>query len=168
MSADTYVMGLFVDDGRAARAIQELGPAGFAFHRAHGPVPSGKIAQALGLKKSPVGWFTLAGGVLGFFTGFLLGAFTATQWNLVVSGKPIVALVPLVVLGFEFTILFAVFGNVIGLLRCARLPDFRGEALYDPRCSGEHFAVVAACEAGRRAELMDFFQKKGGEVRVFP
>lgn len=168
MAASAYVMGLFTDEGRAARAIQELGPAGFAFHRAHSPVPSEKIAAAAGLKKSPVGWFTLGGGILGFFTGFLLGAFTATQWNLIVSGKPVVALVPLVVLGFEFTILFAVFGNVLGLLLCARLPDFRGPALYDPRCSGEHYGVVAACEEGRRTELMEFFQKKGGEVRLLP
>jgi molybdopterin-containing oxidoreductase family membrane subunit len=167
MAADTYIMGVFTDEARAARAILDLKPAGFDFHRAHSPVPSHKIMDALGLKKSPVGWFTLAGGVVGFISGFLLGAYTSTQWNLIVSGKPVVALVPLFVLGFEFTILFSVFGNVIGLLACARLPDFRSPERYDPRCSGEHFGVVAACETGRRAELIEFFQKKGGEARVF-
>jgi hypothetical protein len=167
MPADTYIMGVFRDEARAAKAILDLKPAGFDFHRAHSPVPSHRIMDALRLKKSPVGWFTLAGGVIGFFSGFFLAAFTSTQWNLIVGGKPIVALVPFFVVGFEFTILFSVLGNVIGLLVCARLPDYGNLEVYDPRCSGEHFGVVAACESSRRAELMEFFQKKGGEARVF-
>jgi molybdopterin-containing oxidoreductase family membrane subunit len=123
--------------------------------------------EALKLKKSRVGWFTLAGGILGFFSGFALAIFTATRWDLIVSGKPIVSLIPFFIVGFEFTILFSVFGNVIGLLLCSRLPDYRGLKLYDPRCSGGHFGLLAACEISRRNELMDFFQKRGGEARVF-
>ncbi len=96
-----------------------------------------------------------------------MAIFTSVQWDLIVGGKPIISLIPFFIVGFEFTILFAVFGNVIGLLVCMRLPDFKGLERYDPRCSGAHFGVVATCESGRRKELMDFFQKKGGEVRVF-
>jgi len=167
MATEACIMGLFKDEGKAARAIVELAAAGFSFRRAHSPVPSDKIMGALKLKKGRVGWFTLAGGIIGFFAGFFLAIFTAAQWNLIVSGKPIVSLIPFFIVGFEFTILFSVFGNVIGLLICARLPDYRGFETYDPRCSGEHFGVLAACEAGRDGELMEFFQKKGGEVRVF-
>jgi molybdopterin-containing oxidoreductase family membrane subunit len=167
MPAETCIMGLFKDEGQAAKAIPELASAGFQLRRAHSPIPSHKIQAALKLKKSRVGWFTLAGGILGFFTGFALTIFTAVQWNLIASGKPIVSLIPFFIVGFEFTILFSVFGNVIGFLVCARLPDYRGLAAYDPRCSGEHFGLLAACEAGREAELTDFFQKKGGEVKVF-
>jgi molybdopterin-containing oxidoreductase family membrane subunit len=167
MPAETCVMGLFKDDGTAARAILDLEGSGFAFRRAHSPVPSHKILEALKLKKGHVGWFTLAGGIVGFFAGFALAIFTSTRWDLIVSGKPIISLIPFFIVGFEFTILFSVFGNVIGLLVCSRLPDYRGLATYDPRCSGEHFGVLAACEAGRERELMDFFQKQGGEVKVF-
>jgi hypothetical protein len=167
MNPETRIMGLFADDAQAARAIRDLPAQGFVFRRANGPLPSARITEALGLKKSPVGWFTLTGGIIGFITGFSLGIFTATQWNLIVSGKPIISLIPFFILGFEFTILFSVFGNVIGLLVCARLPDARGLETYDPRCSGEHFGVLAACEVGREGELMGFFQKKGGEVKVF-
>jgi hypothetical protein len=167
MPTETCIMGLFRDEGKAAKAIPELTAAGFRLRGAHSPIPSHKIQEALNLKKSRVGWFTLAGGILGFFTGFALAIFTAVQWNLIVSGKPIVSLIPFFIVGFEFTILFSVFGNVIGFLVCARLPDYQGLATYDPRCSGEHFGLLAACEAGREGELMDFFQKKGGEVKVF-
>jgi molybdopterin-containing oxidoreductase family membrane subunit len=167
MAAETCIMGLFTDEGKAARAIADLPAAGFQLRRAHSPIPSHKIQDALKLRKSRVGWFTLAGGILGFFTGFALAIFAAAQWNLIVSGKPIVSLIPFFIVGFEFTILFSVFGNVIGLLVCARLPDYRGLDLYDPRCSGGHFGLLASCAAGREGELMDFFRKKGGEVKVF-
>jgi len=167
MPAETCVMGLFKDDGTAARVIRDLAGSGFTFRRAHSPVPSHKILEALKLKKGRVGWFTLAGGILGFFSGFALAIFTSTRWDLIVSGKPIISLIPFFIVGFEFTILFAVFGNVIGLLTCCRLPDYAGLDVYDPRCSGEHFGVLAACESNRRGELTDFFEKKGGEVRIF-
>lgn len=167
MPAEACIMGLFKDEAKAAKAILELTAAGFHLRRAHSPTPSHKILEAMKLKKSRVGWFTLAGGILGFFTGFALAIFTSVQWNLIVSGKPIVSLIPFFIVGFEFTILFSVFGNVIGLLICARLPDYRGLEVYDPRCSGEHFGLLATCESGREGELMDFFQKKGGEVKVF-
>jgi hypothetical protein len=167
MPAEICIMGLFKDDGTAARAILDLEGTGFAFRRAHSPVPSYKILNALKLKKGRVGWFTLAGGILGFFSGFALAIFTSTRWDLIVSGKPIISLIPFFIVGFEFTILFSVLGNVIGLLTCCRLPDYKGLEVYDPRCSGEHFGVLAACASSRRGELMNFFEKKGGEVRVF-
>ena len=167
MSAEIRIMGLFKDDGTAARAIRDLAGSGFAFRRAHSPVPSHKILEALKLKKGRVGWFTLAGGILGFFSGFALAIFTSTRWNLIVSGKPIIAIVPFVVVGFEATILGSVFGNVLGLLTQTRLPSFRWFKYYDPRCSGEHFGVLAACEIEKEDGLKDFFQKQGAEVRVF-
>ena len=167
MTAEICIMGLFKDDAAAARAIRDLPAQGFGFRRAHSPLPSRRIAETLGLKKGRVGWFTLAGGVIGFFTGFSLGIYASTQWNLIVSGKPIISLIPFFILGFEFTILFSVLGNVLGLLVCSKLPDYAGLDRYDPRCSGEHFGVLAACGAGRERELVNFFQKKGAEVRVF-
>ena len=60
------------------------------------------------------------------YTGFALAIFTALRWELVVSRKPVVALVPFVIVGFEFTILFSIFGNLIGMLVLSRLPKMIG------------------------------------------
>jgi len=49
-----------------------------------------------------------------FFLGNSLAVYTSLQWSLIVSGKPVAALVPYFIVGFEFTILFAVFGNIVG------------------------------------------------------
>ncbi|RTZ99707.1 MAG: hypothetical protein DSY89_07910, partial [Deltaproteobacteria bacterium] len=91
-----------------------------------------------------------------------------TRWNLIVGGKPVIALVPFVIVGFEFTILFAIFGNVIGLLTQGGLPDYQGvKADYDPRCSGGHFGVLAACPETETEQLAAYFKEKGGIARVF-
>ena len=138
----TTIMGIFSDENQAAAAIRKLKDASYTVERVHSPIPSHAIANALQLPKSKVGWFTLCGGIIGFFSGFLLAAFTATRWNLIVGGKPVVALVPFVIVGFEFTILFAVFGNILGLISQARLPRFNG------RCGRRR---LRSCHSGSRA-----------------
>jgi molybdopterin-containing oxidoreductase family membrane subunit len=154
MPGNKYIMGLFKDEDQVVSTLAALKESAYQFQRVHSPIPSHKIMAALDLKKSKVGWFTLAGGILGFFSGFALAIFCSVQWNLIVSGKPIVSLIPFFIVGFEFTILFAVFGNVIGLLTQTRL-------------SGEHFGVLATCEPMQQDGLKNFFQQNGGEVKVF-
>ena len=167
MGTEYRVMGLFTDEARAVSAIEAIKDSPWPLRRVHSPVPSHKISDTLGLKKSKVGYFTLAGGIIGFFAGFLLAASTASQWNLIVSGKPVIALVPFFIVGFEFTILFAIFGNVAGLIHQMQLPGFKGLEEYDPRCSGEHFGILASCQASDLEGLVTFFKTKGGQIRIF-
>ena len=167
MQNEHSVMGLFTDETQAVSAIEAVKDSPWSLRRVHSPIPSHRISDALKLKTSRVGYFTLAGGIIGFFTGFLLAAFTASQWNLIVSGKPVIALVPFFIVGFEFTILFAVFGNVAGLIHQMQLPEFKGLEQYDPRCSGEHFGITVSCEEGDLENLKAFFQSRGGAVKLF-
>jgi molybdopterin-containing oxidoreductase family membrane subunit len=160
-------MGLFTSEDKVVSAINALKESSYEFIRVNTPIPSHKIMDALKLKSSRVGWFTLSGGILGFLSGFALAIFTATRWDLIVSGKPIIAIIPFIVVGFEVTILGSVFGNVIGLLTQTRLPSFRWFKHYDPRCSGEHFGVLAACDPMQEDGLKDFFQQQGAEIKVF-
>ncbi|MGD8293768.1 MAG: DUF3341 domain-containing protein, partial [Desulfobacterales bacterium] len=107
MPPKRHIMGLFKSEDKVVDAIEALKQSSFEFIRVNTPIPSHKILDVLQLKKSRVGWFTLCGGILGFIGGFALAIFTATRWNLIVSGKPIVAIIPFVVVGFEVTILGA-------------------------------------------------------------
>jgi molybdopterin-containing oxidoreductase family membrane subunit len=168
MAPEAHVMGLFADETAAAGAVEGIKGSRWRLLRTHSPIPSRRLAEAVGVKKSPVGWFTLAGGIIGFFTGFLLAAFTAARWGLIVSGKPVVALVPFFIVGFEFTILFAVFGNVVGLILQTGLPRYRDLETYDPRLSGDQYGVVAACDAAERPALEAFFTGQGATaLRAF-
>ena len=167
MTADTIsIMGVFSSQRNAAAAIEQLRETPWAIERVHSPIPDHEIEQALEPPKSRVGWFTLVGGIVGFFAGFSLAAFTATRWSLIVSGKPVVALVPFFIVGFEFTILFAVFGNVLGLISQARLPRFDTQPFYDERFSGDCFGVLARCPIGEKEKLTRFFEENGAEIKT--
>ena len=167
MPGKKFIMGIFNDEDQVVSTLAALKKTAYQFQRVHSPIPSHKIMAALNLKKSKVGYFTLAGGILGLISGFALAVYCSIEWNLIVSGKPIISLIPFFIVGFEFTILFAVFGNVIGLLTQTRLPGFKGMEYYDPRCSGAHFGVLAACEPMQQDGLEDFFIENGGEVKIF-
>lgn len=162
------LMGLFDSEVKTAAAIRELRASPFTIERVHAPIPSHTVADALALPKSKVGWFTLAGGILGFFSGFALAAFTATRWHLLVSGKPVVALIPFFIVGFEFTIMFAVFGTVLGIVTQARLPRFKVNKRYDARLTGNRFGILASCPAEQQSGLQQFFEAKGAEIQSFP
>lgn len=163
MADKRLVIGLFKDGDRAATAIEAMAQGPWELERVHSPFPEHKIMDALKLKKSRVGYFTLAGGILGFFFGFALAIFTATRWDLIVSGKPIIALIPFLIVGFECTILFAVFGNIVGFLTQARLPDYKGLEYHVPECTGDRFGIVAACDREEEQSLIAFFKDQGGE-----
>lgn len=166
MMVEKRVISLFDDDTKAASAIEGLAGYPWKLERVHSPIPSAKISSALKVKKSKVGYFTLAGGIIGFFSGIGLSIYTATEWNLIMTGKPVVALIPFLIVGFEFTILFAVFGNVLGLLFQTDLPEFKSLRVYDERCSGEHFGLLASCAEGEENRLMAYFLGKGGDARL--
>ena len=165
MPAEQYVMGIFGEKQQAISAIKDLGTSPWRLLRVHSPFPDHELLAAMPSKKSRVGLFTLIGGIVGFFSGIALAVFTATRWHLIVSGKPVVALIPFLIVGFEFTILFAVLGNILGLFTLTRLPAMDGLEPYDERCSGEHFGVLAACDEGQEEALTGFFKEKGGEVK---
>jgi molybdopterin-containing oxidoreductase family membrane subunit len=162
------MMGIFSSEEQTASAIRGLqSAADYTLERVHGPIASPAVAAALKLPDSRVGWFTLAGGIVGFFSGFFLAAFSATRWSMIVGGKPIVALVPFFIVGFEFTILFAVSGNLLGLLSQARLPRFKTDKSYDPRFSGDRFGVLASCHLSKQTGLYRFFEAKGAEIKTY-
>jgi hypothetical protein len=167
MATDRQVFGVFPDEDKTVSAIQDIQGTQWRLERVHSPFPSHKIMAALNLPKSRVGYFTLVGGILGFFSGIALAIYTAVQWHFIVWGKPVIAWFPFIIVGFEFTILFSVLGNVLGLIVQGDLPDFQRLKRYDPRCSGEHFGILATCREGEEEGLLDFFRSKGAEVKIF-
>jgi molybdopterin-containing oxidoreductase family membrane subunit len=160
------VTGLFRDESKAAEAVKNIRQSAWKIADVHGPIPSEMISQALGVKKSPVGWFTLAGGIIGFITGYLLAVFTSLRWELMVSGKPIMAYIPFFIVGFEFTVLFSVFGNVVGLILTMQLPAYRDLPGYSTAASGEDFAVVVACTDAEKNSVQTFLADQGARTEI--
>ena len=162
MTTDAIIVtGLFKTQEETLAAVEKIQEKGWQVKEVHSPIPSSALARALGRKKSRIGWFTLTGGITGFFSGFSLAVFTATRWNLIVSGKPIISWIPFFVIAFEFTILFAVLGNVLGILTQVGLPDPDYEKNYDPECSGSLYGIEVASRPEEVDTLRDLLLGAG-------
>lgn len=152
----------YLDD--LVAAIREARSAGLEIETVFTPTPHHGIRVALGLEGlSSVRWFTLTGGVLGFLSGVALGIYTFAQWKFVMSGKPPIPYVPLVIVGFEFTILFACLFNVAGMLIKGRMPRIALPREYDPRYSEDRFGIVVRCAPSDRDNVAAVLTASGAE-----
>ena len=156
-----YVLGIFPDEDKTVSAIKALKNSIWELDQVHSPFPSHKILDALELKQSRVGYFTLAGGFLGFVIGFSLAVYTAVQWHLMVSGKPIIAWFPFFIVAFEFTILFGCLANFLAMLVFSGLPRFKRSPGYDERFSVDAFGLYVTCRSGEAERLKSLFTKHG-------
>ncbi|MFM7101064.1 MAG: DUF3341 domain-containing protein [Verrucomicrobiota bacterium] len=109
--------------------------AGFQKWDVYTPFPIHGMDEAMGLKKSAVGWFTFAGGVTGFFTGMsMIWAMNKWDYPLVVGGKPLFTPLFAFPVSYELTILLGAFGTLLGMAFLNRLPR-----LYNPLFKNTRF-----------------------------
>jgi hypothetical protein len=156
----------------AARGLYERGYRRFD---THSPFPVHGMENAMGLGRSKVPFFTLAGGMFGLaFAQTLQWYQSAVAYPLITGGKPLNSTEAFLPITFETTILYAAFGAVAGMLILNGLPRlyhpvFRGDSFAnatgagfiltveadDPKFDlGETPALLAAA-GGTRIELVD-------------
>jgi len=141
------------------QAIKRLRSEGFEEITAFAPFPEHHIEEALGYRASPVRLFTLAGGLTGAATGFAFTIFTSMDWPLVTGGKPIVAIPAYIIPVFEMTILFGAFATVIGVFWNMRVPDLKGDVVYDPEFSAGRFGVYVTAPPERMDTVRRILQE---------
>ncbi len=163
MAHEKKLLGVFAYLDELVNALKFARENGFKIHTVYSPFPHHGIDEALGLKPSPVRFVTLTGGVLGVLTGIALVIYTCVQWKFVVSGKPVIPLVPAVVVGFEFCILFSVLFNFAAMLFKARLPRLHRPDHYDNRFSQDHFGVMVLCPENEREHLSKILKEAGAK-----
>ncbi len=131
------------------------------------PCPRHEIDHALGNPSSIVPWIALAFGALGCFIGYSLPAWTASDWVLPVSGKPILAIPPFTIIGFEMTVLFTAIYTLAGLAILGIIDSFRfpipNAAKKYPRFQRDRFGEVVRCDADKLDEFEAIMKKNGAE-----
>jgi len=163
MAQGSQILGVFPYLDDVLRAIRAAREAKVRVHTVYSPTPCREIQEALGVRPSPVRFFTLLGGILGLTGGLSLAVFTVLQWNFITGGKPIVAFIPFVVVGFEMTILLGFLFTLVGMLLNNRMPRFRLPEHYDPRFSEDRFGVLVTCPDGRVEEALSLLRESGAE-----
>jgi Alternative complex III, ActD subunit len=148
-------------------AISRLREAGHTDLQVWSPIPAPEIEEAMDIHSSPVGMWTLIGGITGLTTGVLLTIGTSLGYPLVTQGKPIVSLPPFVVFMFELTVLLTGIFGLVALLVHARRPVIHLDKNYRTNFSVDRWGVFVPADAARRGEAEALVRETGAvEVEV--
>jgi molybdopterin-containing oxidoreductase family membrane subunit len=159
------LMGIFDDPKVCAETIRALRKSGkdAKSMETFSPIPDHHIQNALREKVSPLGYATLIGAIVGLVSGFSLAAFTSLKWGLVVYGKPLLAWIPWLVVGFEFTILIGCLTNFITMLIMSGLPRRALKPWYDERFSVDHYGVFVSGDKIEFDSLKQILEENGAQ-----
>ena len=150
------IMGSFRYEEDFIAAAKDLQASGFDEISLLSPLPLHEAQEVLGLKKSPVRRFSLAGAIIGATAGFAMAVSTALVFILPTGGRAIIALPPYLVITYEMTILMGVLFTLIGFHFVSGLPAWRDKP-YMPSANVDRFVVVvegAAADQAARAEAV--------------
>ncbi|OAM91727.1 DUF3341 domain-containing protein [Termitidicoccus mucosus] len=105
------------------RAAETVRDAGYKHWDCITPFPVHGLDKAMGVARSRVPRFSLAGGITGFCTGMsMIWFMNRFDYPLVVGGKPFFSPMFAFPVSYELTILFTAFATIGGMLFLNRLP----------------------------------------------
>lgn len=129
------------------------------------PIPMHEVEKVLGIGKSNVRFFSLAGAMIGGFSGFLLAVGTALVYVLPTGGRPVIPIPPYLVIAYEMTILFGVLATLLGFHVVSGLPAWR-DAPYTPEVIVDRFAVSIPTDGNNDIARIELLMREGGAVET--
>jgi hypothetical protein len=125
---ESKTYGMLAEFGSATELLQaaeKLRDNSYRDFDCHSPFPIHGMDQAMGLKRSPVGYVAGIGGLLGGGFALWLQWWTSTiDYPIVISGKPFFSYQAYVPVTFGLTVLFAALCAFFGMLIINRLPRY--------------------------------------------
>jgi hypothetical protein len=113
----------FKNPAHLLEAAEKLKDAGYKKFDCHSPFPIHGMDDAMGLKRSPLGWMV---GIVAFFA--LLGGFALEWWTrtidypIVISGKPFFSYQAYGPVAFAIMVLSSAFTALLGMMALNKLP----------------------------------------------
>jgi hypothetical protein len=158
----------FGGPGELLAAAERLRAAGYRRFDTFSPFPVHGMDEAMGLRRSKVPLFTLAGGLFGLaFAQSLQWYQSAVAYPLITGGKPLNSSEAFVPITFETLVLYASFGAIAGMLLLNGLPRlyhpvFRGPKFARATTDGFFLAVEADDPRFDRRETPALLEAAGG------
>ncbi|HEX7631477.1 MAG TPA: DUF3341 domain-containing protein [Lacunisphaera sp.] len=143
----TYgIIAAFDTTSEVYHACEKVRDAGYTQWDALTPFPVHGLDYAMGVRRSKVPRFSLAGGITGFTTGMSLIAWAgAYEYPLIVGGKPYFSPMFAFPISYELTILFTAFATIFGMFFLNRLPMHYHPVMKAPqfvRATDDRFYIV--------------------------
>ena len=159
------IMGSFAYEEDFIAAAENLQSSGFDNISLLSPVPLKEAQQVLGLGKSPVRHFSLAGAIFGALFGFGMSVATALTFILPTGGRAIITVPPYLIITYEMTILMGVLFTLIGFHVVSGLPAWRDKP-YLPAANIDRFVVVVEGAAGDQAARAEAIIREAGAEEI--
>jgi hypothetical protein len=107
------------------KACEKVRDAGYTKWDAHAPFPVHGLNDAMGIRATKLGWLVLGAGATGLLIALVLQWWTAaSDYPIIVSGKPFWSIPANIPVTFELTILLAATTAFVGMLAFNALPRF--------------------------------------------
>ncbi len=145
------LIAMFETPAEIVHAAEAVRDAGYRSWDVITPCPIHGMDRAMGVRRSLVPRFSLAGGILGLATGMTL-IWWSGAWNfkLMVGGKPLFSPLFAFPISYELTILFTAFATLIGLFLLCQLPRHyhavMKQAHYQRAMDDRFFVVIEASD----------------------
>ena len=159
------ILGTFAFEDDFLDAARNLTASGFDNISLLSPLPLEEAQEILGLDKSPVRRFTLAGAIFGAIGGFAMAAATSLVFILPTGGRAIITLPPFLIITYEMTILFGVLFTLLGFHFVSGLPAWRDRP-YLPSAGTDKFVVVVEGAAGDQVARAETIIRDAGADEV--
>ena len=159
------IVGTFAFEEDFLAAAKQLQASGFDDISLLSPLPLEEAQEVLGLGKSPVRRFSLAGALIGAASGFAMTVATALTFILPTGGRAIITLPPYFVITYEMTILFGVLFTLIGFHFVSGLPAWHDRP-YLPSANIDRFLVVVENAAGDQVARAEAIIRQAGAEQV--
>ena len=159
------IAGTFAYEEDFLAAAKNLKSSGFDDISLLSPVPLEEAQEVLGLGKSPVRRFSLAGALFGAMAGFGMAVATALTFILPTGGRAIISIPPYLIIAYEMTILFGVLFTLFGFYVVSGLPAWRDKP-YLESASVDRFVVIVEGAAGDQLARAEAIIREAGAEEI--
>jgi hypothetical protein len=163
------IIAAFDTTSEIYHACEQVRDAGYSRWDALTPFPVHGLDAAMGMPRSKVPRFSLAGGLTGFCTGMSLIWWTgAYEYKLIVGGKPLFSPMFAFPISYELTILFTAFATIFGMFFLNKLPMHYHPVMKAPqfvRAMDDRFYIVIEANDPKfnATATRDLLVKAGGK-----
>ena len=168
MSQTLGALARFANPAELIEAAKKVRDAGYEKFDCHSPFPIHGMDDAMGLKRSPLGYIvggmTLTGATVGMTLQYWIAAI---EYPLVISGKPFFSWQAFVIVTFALFVLFGAFGAVLGMLHLNRLPRLHHPVFYSDKFAkvtddAFYVSIEAEDEKFDDKKIQEFLSSIGG------
>ena len=168
MNKEYGILARFDNPKALLLAAQEVRDSGFTKFDCHTPYPMHGLDDAMGLKRSILGYIVGAGALGGAAIGLLLQWFASSyDYPIVISGKPYFSWQAYMIITFVMMVLGGALSSLMGMFHLNRMPTynhplFNSEIFKKATDDGFFISIESADELYDNDNTVKFLKSIGG------